>query len=57
MLNYIMDHRKVILAKPPAYKNVNNSSLQIFNENNLKTKQDIKVEHKQSNKQASAKSS
>lgn len=52
-----MDNRKTILAKPSAYKNINNSSLQIFNENNLKTTKDIKVEYKQSNKYASATSS
>ena len=49
-----MDKPKVVLAKPAGYKNINNSSLQIFVENNLKTNQNNKLEHKQSNKYASS---
>ena len=35
--------------KPSAYKNINSSSIQIINENDLKITQEVKVEQSQSN--------
>lgn len=40
---------RLLETKPSGYKNTNSSSIQIYNEKDLKTIQEVKVEQSQSN--------